>query len=51
MQEISIRTEACVVCARMYGVDDDLRDLGIDVKGMGGPLSGYLKNRYHVLTF
>lgn len=51
MQEIGIRTEACVACARMYGVDDDLRDLGIDVKGMGGPLSDYLKNRYHMLTF
>ena len=51
MQEIGIRTEACVVCARMYGVDDDLRDLGIDVKGMGGPLSDYLKNRHHILTF
>lgn len=51
MQEIGIRTEACVACARMYGVDDDLRDLGIDVKGMGGPLSDYLKNRYHILTF
>jgi hypothetical protein len=51
MQEIGIRTEACVACARMYDVDDDLRDLGIDVKGMGGPLSDYLKNRHHILTF
>jgi hypothetical protein len=51
MQEMGIRTEACVACARMYGVDDDLRDLGIDVKGMGGPLSDYLKKRYHLLTF
>ncbi len=51
MQEIGIRTEACVACARMYGVDDDLRELGIDVKGMGGPLSAYLKKRHHILTF
>ena len=51
MQEIGIMTEACVVCARMYEVDDDLRDLGVDVKGMGRPLSDYLKNRYHILTF
>ena len=51
MQEIGIRTEACVVCARMYEVDDDLRDMGIDVKGMGGPLSDYLKKGYHILTF
>ena len=51
MQDIGIRTEACVVCARMYEVDDDLRDLGIDVKGMGKPLSDYLKSRHHILTF
>jgi hypothetical protein len=51
MQEIGIRTEACVACARMYGVDDDLRDMGIDVKGMGGPLSDYMKKGYHILTF
>jgi hypothetical protein len=51
MQEIGIRTEACVACARMYEVDDDLRDMGIDVKGMGGPLSDYLKKGYHILTF
>jgi len=51
MQEIGIRTEACVACARMYEVDDDLRELGIDVKGMGKPLSDYLKDRYPILTF
>ena len=51
MQDIGIRTEACVVCARMYEVDEDFRELGIDVKGMGTPLSDYLKNRYHILTF
>jgi hypothetical protein len=51
MQEIGIRTEACVVCARMYGVDDDLSNLGVDVKGMGKPLSDYLKRGYRVLTF
>jgi len=51
MQEMGIRTEACVACARMYSVDDDLRELGIDVKGMGVPLSNYLKKGYHLLTF
>jgi hypothetical protein len=51
MQAIGIRTEACVACASMYEVDDDLRNLGVDVKGMGRPLSDYLKSRYHILTF
>lgn len=51
MQEIGVITEACVVCARMYDVDDDLREIGIDVKGMGRPLSSYLKRNYKMLTF
>lgn len=51
MQEIGIITEACIACARMYEVDDDLADLGVDVKGMGRVLSDYIKNGYKVLTF
>jgi hypothetical protein len=51
MQEIGIKTEACIACARMYGVDDDLGNLGVDVKGMGSVLSDYLKKGYKVLTF
>ena len=35
----------------MYEVEDDLEELGIDVKGMGPVLSDYLKNGYKVLTF
>ena len=41
----------CVVCADMYGVSDSLRQLGIEVKGMGQPLSDYLKTDWKVLTF
>ena len=51
MQEIGIKTEACIACARMYEVDDDLKELGVDVKGMGVPLSNYVKKGYKVLTF
>jgi hypothetical protein len=43
--------QACVVCADMYGVADDLRALGIEVKGMGSPLSNLLKSDWKVLTF
>jgi hypothetical protein len=35
----------------MYGVAEDLKELGINVKGMGGPLTDYLKKGYHVLTY
>ena len=43
--------EACISCSNMLGVTDELKALGIDVKGMGVPLSNYLKSGYHVLTY
>lgn len=51
MQELGIKVEACVHCANMYGVADDLKDLDIDVKGMGVPLSNYLKDGWKTLSF
>lgn len=43
--------EACIACAEMLGVTNELKALGIDVKGMGVPLTEYLKSGYHVLTY
>ncbi|MFO7670749.1 MAG: DsrE family protein [Bacteroidales bacterium] len=43
--------EACITCSDQLGVTQELRDLGIDVKGMGVPLTHYLKSGYHVLTY
>ena len=43
--------EACIACSNMLGVTEELKNLGIDVKGMGVPLTDYLKNGYHVLTY
>ncbi len=51
MQDSGIRVEACVACARMYGIEENLKQCSIDVKGMGVPLSGYLKSGWKVLTF
>ena len=34
-----------------YGVVDELKKLGIDVKGMGQPLTDRLKGNWKVLTF
>lgn len=51
MQKDGIVVEACVVCANAYGVTEDLRKLGYDVKGMGKPLTEYLKSGAKVLTF
>lgn len=51
MKEQGVRVEACINCSNMYGVTDKLKEMNIDVKGMGIPLTGYLKDNWKVLTF
>ena len=51
MKEDGVILEACIACSNMFGVTEELKALGIDVKGMGVPLSDYLKRGYHVLTY
>jgi hypothetical protein len=51
MQEEGIIVEACIACAMGYGIVNELRGLGIPVKGMGQPLTDYLKSDWKVLTF
>ena len=51
MQNDGIIIEACIVCANAYDVTDELKKLGFDVKGMGEPLTDYLKSGVKVLTF
>jgi hypothetical protein len=46
-----VRLEACQACADGYGVSDQLRKLGVDVRYMGQPLSEMLKQDWKVLTF
>ncbi len=51
MMDDGVTVQACIVCADSYGVADTLRGLGIEVKGMGKPLTDMLKDDYEVLTF
>lgn len=51
MKEDGVILEACISCSNMFGVSEDLKALGIDVKGMGVPLTEYMKSGYHVLTY
>ena len=46
-----VYVQACVVCADSYDVSDDLRKMGIEVIGMGKPLTNYLKSGYSIMTF
>ncbi len=51
MQKDGVIVQACVACANMYGVADDLKVCKVDVRGMGGPLTDYLKRGYKVISF
>lgn len=51
MMEDGVQVQACVVCADSYGVSARLSELGIEVKGMGSPLTDMLKQDWKVLTF
>jgi len=51
MTAVGVKVQACIACAKSYGLVDALRELGIEVKGMGPPLSDYLKDGWKVLTF
>ncbi len=51
MQKDGVEIRACIVCADAYGVTKDLEKLGFDVRGMGKPLTDYLKSGAKVLTF
>lgn len=50
MQEAGVKTEACFYCAKMYDAHEKLSEMGVDVKGMGVPLSDYLKEEWKVLS-
>jgi len=51
MKEAGVKLLACKKCSDLYGVSDDLRRLGIEVKYMGKPLTDYLRDdNYRVIT-
>lgn len=51
MQKDGVEIQACIACATAYGVVDKLKNLDFEVKGMGKPLTDYLKSDAKVLTF
>jgi hypothetical protein len=51
MKEAGVKLLACKKCSDLYGISDNLRRLGIDVKYMGKPLTDYLRDdNYRVIT-
>jgi len=51
MMEVGVEVFACKACADMYGVSDELKDIGINVKYMGKDLTDWLKSGWPTLTF
>ena len=51
MKKLGVVVEACVLSARMDGVDKKLQQLGVDCKLMGPILSNRLKSDWKVITF
>lgn len=51
MQDDGVEIQACIACARAYDVVDELKNLDFELKGMGKPLTDYLKSDAKVLTF
>ncbi len=51
MKKDGVIVQACVACADSYGVSQNLADMGIEVKGMGQPLTEMLKSDWKVITF
>jgi hypothetical protein len=51
IKEQGVILEACITCANMYGVAQDLLNMGIDVKAMGPVLTKYIKEGRNILTF
>jgi hypothetical protein len=50
MKDAGVILEACKACADLYHVSPKLKELGIDVKYMGQPLTDYLKSDKVVLS-
>ena len=50
LKEVGVEVKVCIACARMLGVDEKLRQAGYEVKGMGAPLTYFLRQNYRILT-
>ena len=51
MQTDGVLVRACIACARSYGLVEKIRAMGIEVRGMGQPLTELLKSDWKVITF
>jgi len=51
MLQDGLKIQACLACTDSYGVTEQLRNMGIEVKYMGKPLTDLIQQNWHILTF
>jgi hypothetical protein len=52
LAEAGVVVEACLACADQFGIADDLREAGLEVRYMGQPLTQWLKaDDWEVMTY
>jgi len=51
MKKDGVIVEACIACSNQYGVTNDIKVCEVDVKGMGVPLTRYLKRGYKIISY
>ncbi len=51
MEKDGVIVQACIACSNAYGITNDLKACSVDVRGMGIPLTNYLKRGYRVVSF
>ena len=51
MLQDGVKIQACQACTDSYGVTEQLRNMGIEVKYMGKPLTDLIQQNWHLLTF
>ena len=51
MKKDGVIVEACIACSNIYGVTNALKVCEVDVKGMGVPLTHYLKRGYKFISY
>jgi hypothetical protein len=51
MLDDGVKVQACLACADSYGVTEQLRKMGIEVKYMGKPFTELIQQGWHILTF
>ncbi len=50
MKTAGVKVQACIACANSYGVTPKLRALGVEVKGMGKPLTDMLQSGWTLVS-